>query len=267
MSALARACHPAPTVAVTAIGTVLFVSAGCTAAGCVVGALAVLAGQLSIGWSNDLIDRRRDTAAGRSDKPAATGELSPRALRLAIAGALAGTLPLSLALGWPAAALHLALVAAGWLYNARLKSTAWSPLPYLLAFGSLPAIATQAAPQRHWPPLWVVAAAGVIGVGAHFGNVLPDLAADLGTGVRGLPHRLRPAATAATACALTVLTSLLGLGFLASRPAAAGLAVVSVVAAFALHAARGRPEIAFEAIMLCAAVNVAVIAASGTLGR
>ena len=34
---------------------------------------AVLAGQLSIGWSNDLIDARRDRAVGRTDKPLAVG--------------------------------------------------------------------------------------------------------------------------------------------------------------------------------------------------
>src|SRR3954447_9256437 len=70
---LAKACHPQPTVAVTALTTVLFLSAGNTALACLIGALAILTGQLSIGWSNDLTDRGRDVAAHRSDKPLATG--------------------------------------------------------------------------------------------------------------------------------------------------------------------------------------------------
>ncbi|WP_418607252.1 hypothetical protein [Georgenia sp. SUBG003] len=56
--ALARACHPAPTVAVTVLAGLAAVVAGHTAGGVALVALAVLAGQLTIGWSNDLVDRR-----------------------------------------------------------------------------------------------------------------------------------------------------------------------------------------------------------------
>ncbi|MYS72309.1 hypothetical protein GTY88_18055, partial [Streptomyces sp. SID5926] len=73
--ALLRACHPEPTVAVTVFVAVLAVGAGRGPAGSVAVALAVLAGQLSIGWCNDAVDARRDTACRRGDKPVGTGEL------------------------------------------------------------------------------------------------------------------------------------------------------------------------------------------------
>jgi 4-hydroxybenzoate polyprenyltransferase len=43
--------------------------------------LAVAAGLLSIGWSNDAFDARRDAAAGRTDKPIPMGGISRRAPR------------------------------------------------------------------------------------------------------------------------------------------------------------------------------------------
>ncbi len=46
---------------------------------------AVLAGQLTIGWSNDLIDLRRDREVARTDKPLATGAVSVRMVRTACA--------------------------------------------------------------------------------------------------------------------------------------------------------------------------------------
>src|SRR5215472_9239767 len=124
---------------------------------------AILAGQLSIGWSNDSFDARRDATAGRTDKPVATGNISMRAV-------------------W------IAAIAAGWAYNARLKSTLASGLMYLLGFGLIPAYVTSTLPGHPAPRWWVTAAAALVGLGAHFANVLPDLAADQATGVNGLPQ-------------------------------------------------------------------------------
>ena len=39
-------------------------------------------------------------------------------------------------------------------------------------------------------PVWITAAGALLGAGAHFANVLPDLEDDARTGVRGLPHRI-----------------------------------------------------------------------------
>ena len=60
----------------------------------------------------------------------------------------------------------------------RQKSTIWSWAPYAVAFGLLPAIATLARPTPRWPEPWAIAAGALLGVAAHFANVLPDLATD-----------------------------------------------------------------------------------------
>ncbi|WTW99806.1 UbiA family prenyltransferase [Streptomycetaceae bacterium NBC_01309] len=189
--ALARACHPLPSAAVTAMVTAVAAGAGRGAAGSAGVGAAVLAGQLSVGWCNDAVDARRDAAAGRADKPAATGELSPRALGLAAGAALAACVPLSLLGGREAAAAHLTgVLLGGWAYDFGLKRTVLSPLPYAVGFGVLPAFVTLGLPGAPWPAWWAVSGAALLGVGAHLVNVLPDLDSDRVTGVRGLPQRL-----------------------------------------------------------------------------
>jgi 4-hydroxybenzoate polyprenyltransferase len=187
---LLLACHPLPTLAVTAVSAGL---AALAHTGVGVGALVVLAvftGQLSVGWSNDLIDAPRDRATERGDKPLVAGGLSASLVRVATGAAVAAMVAFSLALGYRAGLIALLTVASAWSYNLGLKSSVWSWLPYAVSFGLLPAIATLAAPSQRWPSAWAIAAGALLGVSAHFANVLPDLAGDEATGVRGLPHRL-----------------------------------------------------------------------------
>jgi 4-hydroxybenzoate polyprenyltransferase len=203
---LLLACHPAPTAAVTALVTTLAVSAGRgTVGGCLV-ALAVLSGQLSVGWCNDLVDLSRDIAAERSDKPLATGRIRARTVAIAAGGALVLCVPLSLANGLRAGGAHLIGVAAAWCYNLGLKRALLSWLPYALAFGLLPAFVTLGLPGHPWPPAWLMAAAALLGVGAHLTNVLPDIDSDLAAGIRGLPQRLGPR-RARMLAALTLLAA------------------------------------------------------------
>ena len=188
--ALLRASHAPPSVAVTAIATALSVASGRGVGGSILIALAVLSGQLSVGWCNDRVDLARDLATGRTDKPLVSGELSPRTMTLAAGSALALCVPLSLANGLLAGTVHLIAVAAAWCYNLGLKRTWFSPLPYAVAFGLLPAFVTLALPGHPWPPAWAIGAGALLGVGAHATNVLPDIDGDLDTGICGLPQRL-----------------------------------------------------------------------------
>lgn len=263
MVALLGACHPGPTVAVTLLTGGLAVAAGQDPTGCALAVVAVLAGQLSVGWSNDAIDAARDTAVGRSTKPVVGGAVSARTVRTAALVAVALCVPLSLAYGLLAGAVHLVGVAAAWTYNVRLKSTVLSWLPYAIGFASLPAFVTLGLPGQPWPAWWAVTAAALVGVGAHLGNVLPDIGADLATGVRGWPQRLGPTAVRlllpAPLVAATLLLALVRPGTLGAT--AVALALIAAVGGSLMG--RRRPRVPFLAAILVAGVDVALLLRQG----
>jgi 4-hydroxybenzoate polyprenyltransferase len=264
---LGRACHPEPTVAVTALFTAFAAAAG-RGLGTWWVAMAVLAGQLSVGWSNDYLDRDRDARTDRPDKPIPTGVVSARVVGTAALVAVTACVPLSFGSGWRAAVAHLAGVAAAWAYNLRLKSTVLSPVPYAIGFGGLPAFVVLGLAGHPTPPAWLVTAGAVLGIGAHFANVLPDLEDDRRTGVRGLPHLLGGPVSALLAAAFLLAASLL-LAFGPGRPAPAVLAVVAAGAVALLVAAVAtarRPEsrAAFRVTILVALVDAALLIARGT---
>lgn len=188
--ALLGACHPGPVVAVTTVATAYAAVLGRSTGGVASVAAAVLAGQLTIGWQNDFIDAQRDRAAQRRDKPIATGAISLDLVRNAAIAAGVATVPLSFLSGWEAALVHLVAVAAGLSYNLGVRATAFSPLPYLVAFALLPVFVALGLPGAPLGPWWAPVAAALLGVGAHFVNVLPDKSQDLAAGLRPLPHRL-----------------------------------------------------------------------------
>jgi len=227
MLALLRACHPEPTLAVTALMTALALTAG-RGAGTVWVALAILAGQLSVGWSNDWVDRARDQQAGRQDKPIASGQVSARAVGLAAGFAAVACVPLSFVSGTGAGLAHVVGVVCAWAYNFGLKATAFSVVPYVVAFGLLPAFVTLGLPGAPLPPWWLVSASALMGAGAHFTNTLGDLDDDAATGIRGLPHRLgRRASLFAAAALMAGAVLVLALG----PPGSSGAGAIAALAA------------------------------------
>ena len=227
---------------------------------------AVLAGQLSIGWLNDWLDRDRDATTGRADKPLATGDLSPRAVARSALVAGAACVPLSYALGWRAGTAHLVAVGWGYAYDLGLKRTVWSWLPYAAAFGLLPVIVWLALPGSPWPPADLVVAAALLGVGAHGANVIPDRADDLATGVRGLPHRLpRPVARAATAACLGSAVAVLVLGA-PGPPEPWGIVALVAGVALSVVAGAGRGRWPMPAAIAVGVLAVGVLLARGTSG-
>jgi 4-hydroxybenzoate polyprenyltransferase len=258
-SALLRAAHIGPAVAVTALVAALAVSLdtdpGRTAL--IVG--AVLSGQLTIGWSNDLIDRGRDHAVGRSDKPLATGELSVRMVQVACGIAVAVTVVLSLSCGVVAGLIHLGCVAAGWAYNLGVKSTAWSWVPYAIAFGGLTVFVSLAGPSGALPPAWIPAVGALLGVGAHLVNALPDFADDAATGVRGLPHRLGPRWTRVVAVVVLGTASVIVAVASVAAPLPIRLGVLLVVAALAGVALTARGRAPFWAAVAIALVDAVLL--------
>ena len=273
VTTLVLASHPGPTAAVTVLSLVLGVGVGLPGTTLVLLGLAFLAGQLSIGWSNDWIDAERDVAVGRSDKPVATGQIDVAVVRTAALVAAAATVVLSATLGLAAAVVHLVLVASGWSYNAGLKRTRWSVVPFVVSFGLLPAVVTLALPDPTPPALWAMLAGAVLGVAIHFTNVLPDLDDDARTGVSGLPHRAGRRVSGLIAFAALALASvivLVGPGLVAGS-APPLLAVVGVLAAVsiavwgaALVLTRPPGRLLFQLIIVASLLLAAQLAASGT---
>jgi 4-hydroxybenzoate polyprenyltransferase len=245
---------------VTTLTTALGVVLGVRAAQLVLLAIAVLAGQLSVGWLNDYVDRHRDRAAGRTDKPLAVGTVAPVTVRWATMAAAVVCVPASLSLGVLAGTAHLVAVAGAWAYNLGVKRTLWSWVPYGVGFGLLPVIVWVVSPQPGVPPWWMIAGSMLLGVGAHGANVLPDLDADRVTGVAGLPHRLpRSVLRAATAVVLLGSLLLLTLGP-ARTPVAVEAALLSAGTVLAAVAA-GVGESRLPArVPLLAAASMAALA-------
>jgi 4-hydroxybenzoate polyprenyltransferase len=267
LRALGLATHPGPAVAVTVVAGLLALAAGVPAGRTALVAAAVLAGQASIGWSNDWLDADRDRAVARADKPVVQGAVAPALLRSLAAGSAAAAVVLSLRLGLVPGLLLLVLVASGWAYNAGLKRTAVSVLPYVTGFGALPAGVGAAAPGAPPAPWWLVTAGAALGAAAHLANVAPDLEDDLATGVRGLPHRLGARGAAVTGAVLLGVASLVLVLGPDGPPTAAGwaglaLAVPAVVVA-ALAGTRRFRRPAFPAVMLLTVLDVLLLLAGG----
>ncbi len=254
VAALLGAAHPGPALAVTVgcAGLALAVGLGPGRLALVVA--AVLTGQLSIGWSNDLVDLERDRQTGRSDKPLTRDPGTARAARAACGAAVVATVLLSLACGWLAGLVHLVCVAAGWAYNLGLKSGVWSWLPYAVAFGGLPVFVSLAGGDL--PPWWAPVVGALLGVGAHLLNVLPDLADDAATGVHGLPHRLGARRTPPVAVGLLVTASLL---VAAAAPSPLRWILVVVAAALAVAALTTHGRTPFRAAIAIALVDVVAL--------
>jgi len=258
---LLLAAHPLPSVAVTGLATLLAVTAGAPARTAVLVAAAVLVGQLSVGWCNDWLDADRDVAAGRADKPVATGRVTRDAVRAAALVALVATVPLSAALGWRAGLAHLGFVASAWSYDVRLKSTVWSWAPYAVSFGLLPDVVSLALPGHPAAAWWAVVAGALLGVGAHLVNVLPDLDDDRATGVRGMPHRLGRNGSGVLACAVLVAAAAVVAFGPAGSPGTGGWVVLGVALVGGLVAvvSGGRGGRRVVPLVATAAVAVAVV--------
>lgn len=249
----------------TAAAVILAVSAG-RGVSTIWAAAAILSGQLFIGWLNDFHDRDLDRAAGRRDKPIASGEIAEATVRNAAVIAGLACVPLSFANGAAAGALHLAAVALAVLYNLALKSSPLSVVPYLLAFGSVPAFITLGLPHPHLPPMWVLFGAGLLGAGAHFTQVLPDIEDDRRQGIRGLPQLLGVRASAVAAALLlagSALVILLGPGHPGELQLVALAIVLLGVVGIVVTALGDRRRLSFRLTLVAAAGIAALFLLSG----
>jgi 4-hydroxybenzoate polyprenyltransferase len=227
--------------------------------------IAMLFDQLSVGFSNDWIDASRDRRVGRTDKPVATGAISVGVIRASALLCLALALVLPIPLGLWAFAVHAVVLVSAWQYNAWLKNTALSVLPFVVSFGLLPAVVTLALPTPLFAAWWALGAGALLGVAAHFANVLPDFERDRATGIRGLPHRLGQRASgiviavslaAASALLLVGVPDVMHVvGFLA------GLAIATMCVVLVLRDRVSR--LLFRLIIAAALLDVTLLAISG----
>lgn len=269
---LVRATHPVPAASVTLIVGALMLARDAKPAALAWGVLSTAAGQASVGWSNDYLDRRRDAAAGRSEKPIVVGTLSPRVVIAAAVIAFGCCVALAIPLGGAETAVMAIAVSSAWSYNAGLKDTVLSWAPYALSFGLLPVFVWFATPGGGVPPPWIVAGASLLGVAGHLMNVLPDLESDAPAGHRGLPHRLGMGGSLALAC--LILATILAVVLIGVRiwddPTIAQLAAASAAAvlivAVAWSSLRGRRHLGFYlTIAAVAAIVIVLLFSPGTL--
>lgn len=205
--ALLKAAHFGPTLLVVAISFLLSLSVLPWVDSLRI-ALAIFAGQLVVGWSNDVIDFPLDRAAKRYKKPLVSGKITIEFLKKCILVALvmAFTLSIFSPFGWQGTLLHFLGILSATAYNLKLKSTIFSPLPYIISFGSLPWAIYLSADKT--PPIWLYLCFMLFSTAFHFLNVIKDLSWDLNQGINGLPQRLGKKGSLAAVALLVFLVFL-----------------------------------------------------------
>lgn len=264
---LLDASHPLPSATVTLVVATLAFAAGRDSRGVALTALAVLTGQLSVGWCNDARDADRDRLAGRADKPTVRGDVRPGTLWIAAVAALAAAIVLSFVAAGPVGGgAHVAAVLSAWCYDLWLKTTLLSPLPYAVSFGLIPAFVTYGLTPSTAPAPWLTAAAALLGVGAHLANAVPDIDGDLRVGAGGLVARIGPRRSGLAALVTVGAALSLLLANLALSAVVTGAVVVGVITSGAVVAARGGGRSLFRLVMALAVVCVVLlVAAAGTI--
>jgi 4-hydroxybenzoate polyprenyltransferase len=201
--ALLRASHLGPTVLVTAIAFFVATFEFTTFESLQI-AFAIFAGQLVVGWSNDVIDFPLDATAKRINKPLVAGEITLGLLQKLIPVALLSATVISFIgpLGLSGTLVHFLGLLSATAYNLKLKSTIFSPMPYIISFGALPWAIFLAAGTT--PPLWLYLALTLFTTAFHFLNVVKDLQWDIEQGVLGLPQRIGKTRSLFSASLLTL---------------------------------------------------------------
>jgi 4-hydroxybenzoate polyprenyltransferase len=188
----ARVVHPFPTAA-NGLAVVLFAviaTHGTPPPGTTARLVAtILLIQCAIGAANDAVDVDLDRAT-KPWKPIPSGAIG-RGGAWTVAALAALTAAVLAALSGPGAwLLAMAGLACGLAYDLRLKRSAWSAVPYMLALPLLPLWVWVALGRYRPALLWVYPLGALLGISLYLGNTAPDIAGDSSVGVRGAAHRL-----------------------------------------------------------------------------
>ena len=186
---LLKASHFGPTLLVTAI-SFGFASYYWWEGPAFVIAFGVFTGQLVVGWSNDLYDYEDDLRHNRLNKPLVAQTISKETLQkwlryMVLFSFIANLLG---PLGIKGGLVYMLGIACGVAYNFYFKFSPLSPLPYAIAFAALPSCI--AISKDVTPPTWMWLGGALLGMAAHFINVIKDMKEDQISQIGGLPQRL-----------------------------------------------------------------------------
>jgi len=208
-----RIIHPFPTLLnVAASAGLAFVAAAGTPDAAVLARMLVsmFLVQSAIGVTNDLFDRELDAKA-KPWKPLPSGAMRPATAAWLSAACVGGAVFLGLTLGLASLALLMLGLACGLAYDARLKRSPLSAVPFMVAIPTLPIWVWVTLGEWELALWWLLPLGGLLGLSLHLANTLPDIDQDAAHGVRGLAHRLGEARSAAlgwSAFALALALSL-----------------------------------------------------------
>jgi 4-hydroxybenzoate polyprenyltransferase len=201
---LLKASHFGPTLIVTSISFGFAVHYWWEGPAYVI-AFGVFTGQLVVGWSNDLYDFDDDLRHQRTNKPLVSGLITKQYLEkwLRVMVPFSFVANLLGPLGIRGGLVYMLGIACGVAYNFYFKFSALSPLPYAIAFAALPS--SIAISKDVTPPLWMWLGGALLGMAAHFINVLKDMKEDHVSGIKGLPQRLGTRGSVVAAVVLIIL--------------------------------------------------------------
>ena len=235
LAGLIRLAHPFPSLLNGAVTAAFALLAGGTPATAGRLGIAMVSLQAAIGALNDIVDAPRD-AGLKPGKPIPAGLVSPLAARLVVVGGAALGIGLSLPSGPATAAVAVAVLVVGGLYDLRFKGTPWSWLPFAVGIPLLPVYAwLGAAGQVPLAFAILIPAATLAGAALAIANALADVERDQAAGVRSVATSLGPRrawAVHAAIQAAVVGLAVAGVAWLGEIgpgliPVAAGLAVVA----------------------------------------
>lgn len=151
--------------------------------------LVMLCAQAAIGVANDYFDRNLD-AGSKPWKPIVAGLVPVRTSAALAVGFAAAAAALAATLGPGGFLLAMLGMSCGLAYDARLKRTLLSAIPFMVAIPTLPIWVWLTLGV--WRPVlwWLLPLGALLGLALHLANTLPDLDADAAHGVAGLAHRL-----------------------------------------------------------------------------
>jgi 4-hydroxybenzoate polyprenyltransferase len=204
LKGLLKASHFGPTLIVTTISFAVSTFYWWEGPAYVI-AFGVFTGQLVVGWSNDLYDLEDDLKHQRSKKPLVAGLITKEYLQKWLRFMVPFSFVANLLgpLGIKGGSVYMLGIACGVAYNFYFKFTMLSPLPFAIAFATLPSCVVISKDLN--PPLWMLLGGALFGMAAHFINVIKDMDQDQASGIKGLPQRLGKAKSIVAAIFLILL--------------------------------------------------------------